>query len=609
MYKIFLVFVACIFFSKSEDITTEDCVAILYNLIKQTGWNDIAIVYSFEEATSLLIKKLHVSGIKTTIIKEDNIVNYRWEHIRNYKQGYVLLSANNTQMNWSIYILKNQLKLFGTKRKWIFFSNKTSDFHFSNLIQLFSEGDRVAILNKNNQNSIKCDANAFSVLTLNSPGNGSYYFQCVSNCIFPLLFYNFRNRILRIVSLGSFPVRHIPSKDASRWSGYVFDVINILADNLNFSYVVEDQKDKIYGIEKNGKWNGMIGKLINDKADIAAADLSWSPERAEVVEFTFPIFPEYVTFAYKAPKSLSRAWILFETYSYQVWIFIIVTSFIVAGTIFISLFINQKIRNEDNLCIANLAGHALNYAFRTLVGKSCNTLPNFESVRLIIGIWWLAVVIFTAVYSGNLTSSLSAYKTELPIDNLFQVAKKYPHFKFGVKEGSYLSFTNSSLFNGIDDSLLEIIPANATPDNVIELVRQSSIVWIAEKAVLERKMRQISREENICDIYVSKDYIQRSDWALALQKNSVFFEQFNHRIIQMHQFGLIKWLTEQYWDNSNTTCLPTDGINKREEHIVIRICDIQAVILILIIGEVFALLVFIIELCCNFKKLKYFCNT
>lgn len=500
------------------------------------------------------------------------------------------------------------MKLFGIRRKWICFCKKITDFQFTYLLKLLSEGDRVIVLTENIKNSNKCNTSEFSIFSLNFPGNGSYYFQCFTEYIFPPLFYNFHNRTLRIVSLGSFPIRQFPSGNNNRWSGYVFDIINILADSLNFSYIVEDEKEKMYGIEKNGTWNGLIGKLQSDKADIAAADISWSPERTKVVEFTFPIFPEYVTFAYKAPKSLSRAWILFETYSHQVWICIISTSFIVAGTIFVSMFINQKIRNQNTISIANIAGQALGYAFRTLIAKSCDTLPTFISVRLIIGTWWLVVVVFTAVHSGNLAASLSFYKTDLPIDDLVQVAKKYPHFKFGIKEGSYVTLMNSSLFYDINTNFFVTIPANTTSDHAIELVLQTPFVWIAEKAILERKMKQISREEGICDIYVSKNYIQRSDWALALQKGSVFLEQFNHRIMQMHQFGLIDRLIEHYWDNFNTTCLPTDGINKREEHVVIKMSDIEAIILFLIIGEGFAIFIFFLELLFYNRKHKILHN-
>jgi hypothetical protein len=39
----------------------------------------------------------------------------------------------------------------------------------------------------------------------------------------------------------------------------------------------------------NGSWDGMIGKVIKDEADIALADLYVSAERLEVLDFLFTL--------------------------------------------------------------------------------------------------------------------------------------------------------------------------------------------------------------------------------------------------------------------------------------------------------------------------------
>ena len=39
-------------------------------------------------------------------------------------------------------------------------------------------------------------------------------------------------------------------------------------------------------VGKDGKWNGMIGELLNDEADMAVAPLTITFERESVVHFT-----------------------------------------------------------------------------------------------------------------------------------------------------------------------------------------------------------------------------------------------------------------------------------------------------------------------------------
>lgn len=105
----------------------------MHDLINRAGWKDVVIVYSYEEGKIHFLKKyilmqklilllhifslflfpvacsltakLHNSGIKTRIVKEENIHNFQWEFYHS-KQGHILLSVNDTQLNWSIYILK-----------------------------------------------------------------------------------------------------------------------------------------------------------------------------------------------------------------------------------------------------------------------------------------------------------------------------------------------------------------------------------------------------------------------------------------------------------------------------------------------------------------------
>jgi hypothetical protein len=39
----------------------------------------------------------------------------------------------------------------------------------------------------------------------------------------------------------------------------------------------------------NGSWDGMVGKLVNNQADIALADLYVSVDRLEVLDFLFTL--------------------------------------------------------------------------------------------------------------------------------------------------------------------------------------------------------------------------------------------------------------------------------------------------------------------------------
>ena len=75
-----------------------------------------------------------------------------------------------------------------------------------------------------------------------------------------------------------------------RFEGYNVDLISEVASILGFNYTINLVADGNYGSynEKNKTWNGMIGELLSQKADLAVADLTITYERETGVDFTMP---------------------------------------------------------------------------------------------------------------------------------------------------------------------------------------------------------------------------------------------------------------------------------------------------------------------------------
>ena len=128
-------------------------------------------------------------------------------------------------------------------------------------------------------------------------------------------------------------------------------VWGILADNLNFTYTV--RKEYGWGSLENGTWSGMIGnlyeylniwdlewieltsvghltstyyeisllgKLIDNKIDIAAADFTITAARSEVVDF-LPVLIESFVQAFIANPDGRRNWMAYvEPVTWQAWL-------------------------------------------------------------------------------------------------------------------------------------------------------------------------------------------------------------------------------------------------------------------------------------------------
>ncbi|XP_056638600.1 glutamate receptor ionotropic, kainate 3-like isoform X2 [Diorhabda sublineata] len=75
-----------------------------------------------------------------------------------------------------------------------------------------------------------------------------------------------------------------------QYEGFAIDIIKELSAirGFNYTFVVREDKKNGEFDNKTGQWNGIIGDLIDENADLAICDLTITKDRAEVVDFTGP---------------------------------------------------------------------------------------------------------------------------------------------------------------------------------------------------------------------------------------------------------------------------------------------------------------------------------
>ena len=84
-----------------------------------------------------------------------------------------------------------------------------------------------------------------------------------------------------------------PINDTDR--GAFTDIVQSMAESLNFTLETVAPADGQWGSLTNGSWSGMVGMLATREADISAAGLMSSPERLLVMDMTNAMYRDLIT--------------------------------------------------------------------------------------------------------------------------------------------------------------------------------------------------------------------------------------------------------------------------------------------------------------------------
>ncbi|GIX85542.1 lig_chan-Glu_bd domain-containing protein [Caerostris darwini] len=311
---------------------------------------------------------------------------------------------------------------------------------------------------------------------------------------------------------------------------------------------------------------------------MAVGDLSWTLDRSIAVDLTEAVFPETVTFIYRTPGFYSRTWILFEDIDFRVWISLTFAMILGCSVYCLTLYVSEACGYEGKRpeskeeAFVQAAVRSTAAIYKTLVGQSILHHPKAISCRTVLGTWFIGALILSSLYGGSLTSTLSLHRSPRPADTLKDLVKRYPNAQLAVKDSSqihsYVKKSDVWRHMWLTNMQKYVIPGKLHIEDTMEEVHrirpegQPIYVWIAERSMLVKQMHKYSDDPSVCDLYVAKEDIVRSDWVLALTKNSPFLPQFNEKITRMHRFGLLqKWQIE-HWNSNQGACRPSDGRNQ-----------------------------------------------
>lgn len=204
--------------------------------------------------------------------------------------------------------------------------------------------------------------------------------------------------------------------------GFAIDLLNKLASDLEFDYVLYIVYDTTYGKKTNGSWDGMMRDLTNGLAHMAIAAFSITGSRLSAIDFSYPYYFSRFTVLYTQQSQKTYMYAFLEPFSPEVWCTIFVSASLSA--LGMSMFewnspfgLNPWGRKrKQNYTI----GSGMTMVYSLLFGHTVSTKsPKSWPSKVLQNFWASACIFIIASYTANLAAFLAGKHNGIDYNSVF----------------------------------------------------------------------------------------------------------------------------------------------------------------------------------------------
>ncbi|XP_058827029.1 ionotropic receptor 93a [Topomyia yanbarensis] len=421
-----------------------------------------------------------------------------------------------------------------------------------------------------------------------------------------LNFYSYHNPPWQFVAFNASGHPHLSH-------GVILDVLKELSRKLNFTYTITIAQTNLEYIgnltdDANNTLtkdvhtvttdipSEIMRQLIENKILLAVVGATVSEKQKKFITFSKPISIQTYSFLVSRPKELSRVFLFLSPFTVDTWMCLSATILLMAPILYaihrLSPFYNHFGRN-NSIGLGKL-NNCFWYIYGALLQQGGLYLPYADSGRIIIGTWWLVVLVLVTTYCGNLVAFLTFPKIAIPITTVSQLVRNQQGVSWTIRKGTFLEqFLRETddpkymrLYNGANFITDE-------SDQMIRSIREGHHVHIDWRTNLKYLMKREFLKSDRCDFVLSMDEFLDEQIALAMPKNSPYIDVINEELIKMQQFGFMqRWLMKYL--PSQDKCSKVRRNSEVENHTVNN-DDMAGSYYVLLIGFSMGVGMFLIE--------------
>ncbi|XP_063622159.1 glutamate receptor ionotropic, kainate 2 isoform X2 [Cydia splendana] len=373
-----------------------------------------------------------------------------------------------------------------------------------------------------------------------------------------------QNKTLIVTTILSSP--YCMRKEASekltgnaQFEGYAIDLIHEISKILGFNYTFKLAPDGRYGSfnRETKEWDGMIRELLEQRADVAIADLTITYDREQVVDFTMPFMNLGISVLYRKPiKQPPNLFSFLSPLSLDVWIYMATAYLGVSVLLFIlarfSPYEWDSPRNcldepqvlENQFTLLN----SLWFTIGSLMQQGSDIAPKAVSTRMVAGMWWFFTLIMISSYTANLAAFLTVERMDSPIESAEDLAKQ-TKIKYGaLKGGSTAAFFRDSNFSTYQrmwsfmESARPSVFATTNKEGEERVMRgKGGYAYLMESTTIEYVV------ERNCDLTQVGGMLDSKGYGIAMPPNSPYRTAISGAVLKLQEEGKLHILKTKWW--------------------------------------------------------------
>ena len=204
--------------------------------------------------------------------------------------------------------------------------------------------------------------------------------------------------------------------------GFCIDLLELLNYDLNIEVDLYIVKDSVYGDKVNNTWVGMVGDVVNGKADLIIAALTMNEQRTEVIDYAGPYMVGGVGIVTMIEKSMLPFINLeaFKPLTGEMWFVTLMIMF----TSCVMFVVTERIVESKTIKNGREQHRTCSYTFRQsffYIGGLAFQRDIGGEQPIHLGSRFIAIVIAASLlvimttYTAVLTANKVTHKTKLPI--------------------------------------------------------------------------------------------------------------------------------------------------------------------------------------------------